>query len=250
VIWPFRRKLRAQFDESLLPGAVRHWIHMSDAQQTTVIANAGIIAADLTWEAARGMTLTDDVITTISARAAVLLLGRSPSELRARTVVVHKSTVVLTTDHAGPAAGTRSSGARHLNGQADDSGMLLLVWNVVTGGGRDGRWAYDVVIHEFAHSLDAGDGMFDGTPALEDDIRGRWAELATDRFEALRRGEDVGVMRPYGASSTAEFFAVAVETLFDRPHELFAEDQELATILVEILGVDPSSWTPRGAARF
>ena len=238
----FRRR-PSLFDEALVPGAVREWERMGDADRSILLSNAASIAQLVRWEAARGMELDANVVTTIAARAALLVHGRGPGHLRVRTVVVHDSTVVLDGERSGPTTGTRSSGTRRLHGQADDAGLLLLAWDVVERGGRDGRFRYDVVLHEFAHGLDAGDGVFDGTPAVGGTHRDRWVELATSRFEALQRGEDPGVMRPYGATNTAEFFAVAVETLFDRPHRLKDADPEFYAVLVDVVGVDPGPWS-------
>lgn len=227
-----------------VPGAIRDFAGMTDDERHHLVESAAELSRHLRWEAAKGMDLTSEVVSTVSAKAALLVLGRTTQEYRARTVVVHPSVVVLTTEQAGPIRGTLTRGTRRLHGQADDDGLILLAWDAVRDGGRDGRWAYDVVLHEFAHSLDIGDGLFNGTPVLSsEEHRELWAAVCTDRYEALRRGEGTSVLRSYGATSTAEFFAVAVEALFDRPHELGEADRELFDMLVDVLGVDPSKWS-------
>jgi len=231
--------------KEFITGAITMWSGMNNAERSHLTATAEELSLRLRWEPAKGMDLTSEVVSTISAKAALLVLGRSTTDYRARTVVVHPSTVILTSEQAGPIRGTRTSGRRRLHGQADDEGLILLAWDVVRDGGRDGRWGYDVVLHEFAHSLDIADGLFNGTPLLSTtDQRDLWAAVATDRYEALRRGEGSGVLRDYGATSTAEFFAVAVEALFDRPHELKHADPELFGILIDVLNVDPAKWSP------
>lgn len=245
AVWPFgRRAEQPVFSADYVPQAIRDWSGLSEVDRARVIDTAGLISRRLRWEPARGMTLTSEIVSTISARAALVVHGRDPSELRVRTVVVHATTVVLDDEEAGPVDGTVTSGRRWLNGQADDEGLILLAWDTVREGGWDGRWGYDVVIHEFAHSLDVSDGVFDGTPLLSSDSqRKRWVDVCTDRYYALRSGDGHRELRPYGATSTAEFFAVAVETLFDRPHRLRAADPELSDLLVEVLGVDPGAWS-------
>jgi len=244
AVWPFRRRRRPGLDVELLQKVVAHWHRMDDDHRARITDGAFTLASDITWEAARGMSLDDEVITTIAGRASLLVSGRSTDQLRVRTVVVHQSTVVLESETSGPVQGTRSEGRRHLHGQADDSGLVLLAWDAVSRGGRDGRYGYDVVLHEFAHSLDAGDGMFDGTPAVGGSLRDRWIELASNRFDELRAGDDPGVLRPYGATNTAEFFAVAVEALFGRPHQLRAADPDFYAVLADLMGLDPCSWVP------
>jgi len=243
--WPFGRRARApKFDAKFVPDAIRDFAGMTDEERQRLVESATSLSRRLRWEAAKGMELTPEVVATISAKAALLVLGRTTAEFRARTVVVHPSSVVITTERAGPIRGTLTRGTQWLHGQADDSGLILLAWDVVRDGGRDGQWDYDVVLHEFTHSLDIADGLFNGTPFLSsDDQRELWAVVCTDRYEALRRGEGTGVLRGYGASSTAEFFAVAVEALFDRPHELKAADPKLFAMLVDVLNIDPSKWS-------
>jgi len=243
--WPFGRRARhREFEARFVPAAIPDFAGMSDDERGRLVESAADLSRRLRWEAAKGMELTPEVVSTVSAKAALLVLGRTTAEYRARTVVIHPSTVVLTTERAGPIRGTLTRGTRRLHGQADDSGLILLAWDVVRNGGRDGQWNYDVVLHEFAHSLDIADGLFNGTPFLSSvDQQELWAAVCTDRYEALRRGERTGVLRPYGASSTAEFFAVAVEALFDRPHELSHGEPELFSVLVDVLNVDPSKWS-------
>ncbi len=244
MVWPFRRRRRPGLDLGVMPRVIDHWYRMGDDHRDRIIAGAGDLVSSITWEAARGMHLDDEIVSTIAGRASLLVSGRSTDQLRVRTVVVHRSTVVLDTETSGPAGGTRSEGRRHLHGQADDSGLVLLAWDAVSAGSRDGRYRYDVVLHEFAHSLDVGDGMFDGTPAVGGPLRDRWISIASERFDELRAGQDRGVLRPYGGTNTAEFFAVAVEALFDRPHQLRAADPDFYAVLADLMGLDPCSWVP------
>jgi hypothetical protein len=55
-------------------------------------------------------------------------------------------------------------------------------------------------------------------------------------------------MDEYGATSPAEFFAVATETFFERPQQLFAVRPDLYDELRTYYQVDPRNWHPQGAA--
>jgi hypothetical protein len=55
-------------------------------------------------------------------------------------------------------------------------------------------------------------------------------------------------MDEYGATSPAEFFAVATETFFERPQQLFAVRPDLYDELQTYYQVDPRKWRPPGAA--
>lgn len=46
----------------------------------------------------------------------------------------------------------------------------------------------------------------------------------------------------YGATNTAEFFAVASETFFEQPSELRREHGELFELLKKYYRVDPRNW--------
>ena len=50
------------------------------------------------------------------------------------------------------------------------------------------------------------------------------------------------VMDHYGATSPAEFFAVATETFFEKPHELAERHPELYGEFFKYYRVDPRAW--------
>lgn len=69
-----------------------------------------------------------------------------------------------------------------------------------------------------------------------------WSRVIDDRLEYLRDAVRDGVetvMRPYGATNRAEFFAVATEAFFERPRELRASKPDLYEQLADLYGVDP-----------
>ena len=48
---------------------------------------------------------------------------------------------------------------------------------------------------------------------------------------------------PYGAQSPPEFFAVAVESFFERPHDLRAAHPDLYAALSTYFAQNPASWS-------
>ena len=86
--------------------------------------------------------------------------------------------------------------------------------------------AYNVILHEFAHILDAEDGHMDGTPLLEPPSSpGTWERVLADAFARQQRSVEAGepaMLRDYGATKRSEFFAVATEAFFETPAHLKA----------------------------
>ncbi len=94
-------------------------------------------------------------------------------------------------------------------------------------------------IHEFVHLLDKEDGEVDGLPEalLHRQYIVPWLELMNQNIEALNDGNsDINI---YGATSRAEFFAVAAEYFFERP-DLFKERHEkLYHLMTKIFHQEP-----------
>jgi len=105
-----------------------------------------------------------------------------------------------------------------LAGEAWQDGPVILSWNDLREAGAiDG---YNLVIHEFAHKLDMRNGVANGFPPLPADMAvADWTSAfaaAYGNFQArVRAGH--APFDAYGATSPAEFFAVASEVFFERP---------------------------------
>ena len=113
---------------------------------------------------------------------------------------------------------------------------------------------FNLVLHEFAHYLDAEGGSLAPTlPQAEHAHGGRasarglnaWSTDLAEEFDrtlaAVERGA-LTFLDPYAAEDEAEFFAVATEEFYVRPRELRAAHQRLYRLLREFYGVDPAGW--------
>ena len=96
----------------------------------------------------------------------------------------------------------------------------------------------NTAIHEFVHLLDKTDGAIDGVPEIL--ITHRyvvpWLKLMHEEIQKIKKGKSD--IDPYGASSEAEFFAVASEYFFERPELFKTEHTELYAILSDIFQRD------------
>jgi hypothetical protein len=133
-----------------------------------------------------------------------------------------------------------------LVGESWDTGCVVLAWDEVLESGVCDDDGYNVVIHEFAHQLDAEDGITDGAPVLPTRARHRsWARVFGHEYRRLREMlQDGGqtVLDEYGASDPAEFFAVVTESFFEIPRHLREEHPELYEELRQYYRQDPATW--------
>jgi hypothetical protein len=129
-------------------------------------------------------------------------------------------------------------------GEAHHWGVVVLSWPAVLRGLHNPCDGWDTASHEFAHVLDRHGGAFDGTPVLRASSHYRaWAEVMSLHYHNLRDGAmpERRVMRDYGATNEAEFFAVATEAFFEKPTEMRRLTPDLYEELRQFYGVDPVS---------
>lgn len=227
--------------EHLLADRFEHWSTLSETEAERMEMLVAEFVHGTRWEAARGFELTEEVKVLIAAQASMLLLGLEIDAYpQVSSVIVHPSTVRLTGAHA-TGGGLMSSSPRRLLGQAQYRGPVVLSWSAARTGAQRPDRGQNVVYHEFAHQLDMLDGVTDGTPPLEDEAdRRRWVEVCTAAYDSVR-AQGSPVLRPYAGTNPAEFFAVATEVFFNRPHDLCEHEPELYVELRRFYKQDPAS---------
>ena len=202
---------------------------------------AQVFIAEKHWEGCGGLELDDEIRVTVAGNACLMILGRDHDLFRAvGSILIYPSTVYLPEAAAGTFDGRPRivSGPQAVLGVAHGGGPVVLAWDAVVQGGRypdDGR---NLVIHELAHKIDFLDGRADGTPPLDGAAaRAEWARVCTAAFRAL---DDRGphLLRAYAATNEAEFFAVASEVFFEKPHQLARELPDLHAVLRGFYRVD------------
>lgn len=218
---------------------------LPDDQQARLHEVARVLLNEKHWEGCRGFTLTDEMRVTIAGHAACLLLGRPGDYFpRLKTILVYPSMFLVHEDYHGPDGTIAEDPVEHA-GQSWDLGVVVLAWDEVEQSAVRAGDAYNVVLHEFAHQLDAADTETDGVPHLDDpSLRERWADVMQRHYDKLahdvRRGKRT-LLDPYGLEAPAEFFAVVTETFFEVPHELREQHPELYGLLKDYYRQDPAS---------
>ncbi len=195
------------------------------------------------WEASHGFTLSDEIIVTVAAQAAVLTLGLTVHEYReVSAIIVYPTAMQSRGVYAGPVPGTVTDGMVPVLGEAHDGrGPVLLAWDQAHEAAQHPGRGHNVVFHEFAHKIDMLNSVADGTPPLEH--RGdlaRWNNICTEAYEALRTGFERPPLQPYGATNPAEFFAVATEAFFDVPAALEQNEPNLYDVMRDFYKQDPA----------
>ncbi|QPF73302.1 zinc-dependent peptidase [Roseateles sp. DAIF2] len=194
-----------------------------------------------------GFEVTDEVALAVAAQAClpVLRLGLAPYGGFVG-IVMHADEVVAQREVMDE-DGVVHRYEEQLAGEAMEGGPLMLAWGQVAAGadptlGLDS--VYNVVIHEFAHVLDMGDGFADGVPPLANGAaRERWLDVIEAEWQWFCEQVDAGhatLIDPYGAESLEEFFAVAAEAFFVAPRELLQEQPALYQLLADYFRQDPA----------
>ncbi len=220
---------------------------LTGAERERLEALVRIFNSEKSFEAAGGLTLTYEMRVAIAGRACLLVLWRveldEPLYPELDTIIVYPSTY--------QASVTKREGYVHFEGnearlgESWQRGAVVISWAAAQAGAANPVDGHDVVLHEFAHQLDAEDGGMDGTPELGSlDRYAVWSKVAGREYAALI--EDLERHRPttidpYGATNAPEFFAVLVEQFFEKPRALAAQHAALYRELAAFFRFDPAA---------
>jgi len=204
-----------------------------------------------TFVGCAGLDVTEEMRVTIAAQACLLLLNRHSRVYPGLDTILVYPDAFTAPRKEVDAAGVVHDAPRGLLGESWGDGRVLLSWQHVRRGGHAAPGAQNVVLHEFAHQLDSESGSNNGAPYLGSlESYRSWSQVLSHDFEALRHdamfghGEDGEVLDHYGATSPAEFFAVATESFFEHPWALAARHAALYGEFLKYYRVDPRDWFP------
>lgn len=227
---------------------LRWWPTLTVHEQAQLRSDVEWLVRTKHWEAARGFTLTSEMVLTIAAHAALLILGLDRRVYRdVRAVIVHPGTITQRGPRATTVPGVVADGPLRVLGHAlSRRGPVVLSWDAVRRDLRFPGRGHNVVLHEMAHKVDAVDGIFDGTPEIVGRAeRAEWARVCTAELRRLRRAtEPDPVLRPYATENPSEFFAVATEAFFERPLALAEQKPDLYEVLRGYYHQDPARRVP------
>jgi len=118
--------------------------------------------------------------------------------------------------------------------------MMILSRRALRQGFENEISMHNTGIHEFVHLLDTADGATDGIPEelLHKQYAIPWIKYMSEEIEKIEEGNsDINV---YGATSKAEFFAVAAEYFFGAPKQFKDKHPELFAMMEKIFHHKPA----------
>lgn len=225
-----------------------YYRRLSVDRQRELEGHIQVLLREKYFEGCGGLVLTDEVKVLIAGQASVLLLNREDHYFPwMRTVLVYPHSFVGNGRSVGP-AGMVTEGPSWRQGESwytpGSGGPVVLSWADTLAGAADAHDGRNLVLHEFAHQLDADSGAVEGVPFLPDAAsRERWKRVMARAQGELARRWSMGmgsVLNPYGLQNPAEFFAVSVEAFFERGTELRSEFPEWYGQLEQYFQQDPA----------
>ncbi len=237
-----RKKLLAQpFPDvwlTYLEENVHFYQDLPETQQRKLQDILRLIVAEKNWEGCKGFTVTEEVKVTISAQAALLVLGmRGQYFDRVQSILVYPTVYFAAEKTMGP-GGVVTEGNSAREGEAWYRGPVILSWDDVLRGGRHEHDGRNLVFHEFAHQLDMLNGRStNGTPVMESKQQyQQWQKVLHSEYNQLVhdcRNRKRPLLDCYGTTNLAEFFAVATECFFERPQQMQHKHLDLYNILAD-----------------
>jgi len=205
-----------------------------------------VLLSEKHFEGAGGLEITDEMEFTVCAQAAVLLLHRNTDYFpKLITILIYPGPYGV----RKPIRNEQGIVADVLETRAGESwtwGTVVLSWENVQRDLARTHGTENVILHEFAHQLDAGSGAMDGAPLLsEERLRKQWPQALSQAFARLESAAQAHirtVLRPYGAKNPSEFFAVATEAFFQQPMLVRQSEPQLYHALCQYFKQDPAKW--------
>lgn len=248
--WRRRRVLAVPLPESWRELLEQHvplypWLSADEREQLCALVR--IFLAEKRFHGCAGLDVTDAMRVVIAAQACMLLLNRRAGVYPQLQHILLYPGAFLHRGERHNADGTVSEVEEERLGESWQDGKVILSWDDILYDLDNPDDGHNVVLHEFAHQLDAESGSENGTPPLRHNDSAEWVALMTREYEALGRAaeaEQETFLDPYGATAPAEFFAVLTETFFELPNDLEHFHPDLFEQLLRFYQTDPRRWYP------
>lgn len=257
--WQRQQLIRRPFPERWLStlAQIPPYQKLSPSQQACLRHQMQVFLHEKQFIGCQGVQVTEEMKVIIAAIACLLILPN-----RGTPFPVLRSILVYPTAYRVKQSIVNEIGLveerREVRlGESWSRDQVILAWSVIEQDLRQWDDGHNVILHEFAHQLDQADGQAEGVPILGDGFRPtlghradyrEWARVMGAAYQQLRTAvqqHQATVLDAYGTLNPAEFFAVATETFFERPHPLQQEYPALYEQLQQYYQLDPRLWSTR-----
>lgn len=206
-----------------------------------------VFLAEKQFIGCQGFKITEEVKLAIAAQACLLLLNeREEYYPKLYSILVYPSIFIVNRTTSFQVY-LEEEQKQILSGESwGKGGQVILSWDDIRWDIQNWKDGRNVVLHEFAHQLDQEDGQTDGVPILkcQSDYL-TWAKVFNQEYHKFCNQIEKGkktVINEYGATNSAEFFAVATETFFEKPQQLYKKHPQLYEVLKNYYKLDPLMW--------
>ena len=248
----FKQRRRDRLRATSLPAA---WIKIIERNvpfyrclpkddQRELQGHIQVFLAEKHFEGCGGLQVTDEIKVTIAAQACLLLLHRDTDYYPTLSSILIYSSAYRVHVSKSMGSGIVLEGDTVRLGEAWRHGVVVLAWDDVLRGAADIHDGHNVVLHEFAHQLDHECGDAHGSPLLpRRSMYVAWGRVLGAEYAQIQQDAKHGrrtVLDKYGATSPAEFFAVATECFFGKAVQLKRKHPELYEELKLYYQQDPA----------
>ncbi len=226
-----------------------YYPEMTPTIRERLLAQMQVFIHEKRFIGCNGLVVTEEMRVVIAGWACLLSLGTEVPYPALRSILIYPDAFLVDKEYEDE-AGVVTTGRDALIGESWEQGKVVLSWADIEADLGEGGNPTNVIVHEFAHQLDALDGAMAGAPPMRDArTHQAWAEIFSVEYERLQAADEAGhrgVIDPYGATEPAEFFAVVTEAFFETPRELSIDHPELYGLLTRYFALDPREWLDQG----
>lgn len=122
-------------------------------------------------------------------------------------------------------------------------GIIVMSWSCFLNGMGNENDGINLGIHEVAHALKLENQIFYNGESefFNPEVYDSFQKLSNTEIGKIKAG-NLTVFRSSAGLDDDEFFAVALETFFEKPHEFFEYNPVLYGTLVRLMRQDPRVW--------
>lgn len=175
-----------------------------------------------------GMQINERMKVLICAAAAQITFGLPRLQLpHFKDILIYPSSYL-----------NKRTGRTHM-GEINTQGTMVFSWEHIEKGLSDPNDGYNLLLHELAHALRFEDYYPNAERHFlrQEDVN--MLHHLFKKMEAPIRNRSITFLNKYASSNFEEFFAVSIESFFERPEEFKRQIPDLYHCLCRLLNQDP-----------